>query len=42
MKALVSACLPGENRKYSGGNNLDPRVAENGFRVLEPEDLKEP
>ena len=28
MKALVSACLLGENCKYSGGNNLDPRVAE--------------
>ncbi len=28
MKAVVSACLLGENCKYSGGNNLDPRVAE--------------
>ena len=28
MKALVSACLLGENCKYSGGNNLDPRVVE--------------
>lgn len=28
MKALVSACLLGENCKYSGGNNLDPRVAK--------------
>lgn len=28
MKALVSACLLGENCKYSGGNNLDPRVAD--------------
>ena len=28
MKVLVSACLLGENCKYSGGNNLDPRVAE--------------
>lgn len=27
MKVLVSACLLGENCKYSGGNNLDPRVA---------------
>lgn len=26
-KILVSACLLGENCKYSGGNNLDPRVA---------------
>ena len=28
MKALVSACLLGENCKYSGGNNLDRRVAD--------------
>lgn len=28
MKALVSACLLGENCKYSGGNNLSPRVLE--------------
>lgn len=28
MKALVSACLLGKNCKYSGGNNLDPRVAD--------------
>ena len=28
MKVLVSACLLGENCKYSGGNNLYPRVAE--------------
>lgn len=28
MKVLVSACLLGENCKYSGGNNLDSRVAE--------------
>ncbi len=28
MKAVVSACLLGETCKYSGGNNLDPRVAE--------------
>ena len=28
MKALVSACLLGENCKYSGGNNRDPRVLE--------------
>lgn len=28
MKAVVSACLLGENCKYSGGNNLDSRVAE--------------
>lgn len=28
MKVLVSACLLGENCKYSGGNNLDPRVLE--------------
>ena len=27
-KLLISACLLGENCKYSGGNNLDPRVAE--------------
>lgn len=27
-KILVSACLLGENCKYSGGNNYDPRVAE--------------
>ena len=28
MKILVSGCLLGENCKYNGGNNLDPRVAE--------------
>ncbi len=28
MKVLVSACLLGENCKYSGGSNLDPRVAD--------------
>lgn len=27
-KIIVSACLLGENCKYSGGNNYDPRVAE--------------
>ena len=27
MKILVSACLLGENCKYNGGNNYDPRVA---------------
>lgn len=27
-KIVVSACLLGENCKYNGGNNLDPRVAE--------------
>lgn len=27
-KVLVSACLLGENCKYNGGNNLDPRVVE--------------
>ena len=27
-KVLVSACLLGENCKYNGGNNFDPRVAE--------------
>lgn len=26
MKILVSACLLGENCKYNGGNNYDPRV----------------
>jgi uncharacterized protein YbbK (DUF523 family) len=26
MKVLVSACLLGENCKYNGGNNLNPRV----------------
>ena len=26
-KIIVSACLLGENCKYSGGNNYDPRVA---------------
>lgn len=26
-KIVVSACLLGENCKYSGGNNYDPRVA---------------
>ena len=26
-KIIVSACLLGENCKYSGGNNFDPRVA---------------
>lgn len=25
-KIIVSACLLGENCKYSGGNNLDPKV----------------
>ena len=28
MKVLVSACLLGENCKYSGGNNYSPAVAE--------------
>ena len=27
-KIVVSACLLGENCKYSGGNNYDPNVAE--------------
>lgn len=27
-KIIVSACLLGENCKYSGGNNLDPKVLE--------------
>lgn len=27
MKILVSACLLGENCKYNGGNNYNPRVA---------------
>ena len=27
MKVVVSACLLGENCKYNGGNNYDPRVA---------------
>ena len=26
-KVIVSACLLGENCKYSGGNNYDPKVA---------------
>ena len=26
MKIMVSACLLGENCKYSGGNNRDERV----------------
>ena len=26
-KVIVSACLLGENCKYNGGNNYDPRVA---------------
>ena len=35
-KIIVSACLLGENCKYSGGNNFDPRVAEfvNGREVI--------
>lgn len=28
MKILVSACLLGTNCKYSGGNNLTPRILE--------------
>lgn len=28
MKIVVSACLLGENCKYSGGNNYDPKVAD--------------
>ena len=28
MKIVVSACLLGENCKYNGGNNFDPKVAE--------------
>ena len=28
MKILVSACLLGENCKYNGGNNYDPKLAE--------------
>ena len=28
MKILVSACLLGENCKYNGGNNYDPKVVE--------------
>ena len=28
MKILVSACLLGENCKYSGGNNYNEAVAE--------------
>ena len=28
MRILVSACLLGENCKYSGGNNYDPAVAD--------------
>ena len=31
-KLLVSACLLGENCKYSGGNNCDPAVAALGAR----------
>ena len=31
-KLLVSACLLGENCKYSGGNNYDPAVAALGAR----------
>lgn len=27
-KIIVSACLLGENCKYSGGNNYDPKVSE--------------
>ncbi len=27
-KIIVSACLLGENCKYNGGNNFDPRVAK--------------
>ena len=27
-KIIVSACLLGENCKYNGGNNYDPKVAE--------------
>ena len=27
-KIIVSACLLGENCKYNGGNNYDPRVAQ--------------
>ena len=27
-KIIVSACLLGENCKYSGGNNFDPKVAD--------------
>lgn len=36
MKILVSACLLGENCKYSGGNNFNPAVAEyvRGHEVL--------
>ena len=28
MNVLVSACLLGENCKYSGGNNLCPRLLD--------------
>lgn len=28
MKVLVSACLLGENCKYNGGNNYNPKVVE--------------
>jgi len=28
LKVLVSACIMGENCKYSGGNNFNPRIAE--------------
>ena len=27
-KIIISACLLGENCKYNGGNNYDPKVAE--------------
>jgi len=33
-KLLVSACLLGENCKYSGGNNYDPAVAALGERFV--------
>ncbi|MCI7224514.1 DUF523 domain-containing protein, partial [Fusobacterium sp.] len=28
MKALISSCLLGRNIKYSGGNNLTPKLVE--------------
>ena len=42
MKTMVSACLAGENCKYNGGNSRnekDLRLMENGFRVVDMENL---
>ena len=44
IKVLISACLLGDNVKYSGGNNLTPELVtllEKYINIKEETDIKD-